>query len=301
MKSTKVGQAYCITFDYMQNLPCPNIQTSVIFYARQLWWYVFGVHNCVDNSATIYTYDELNGQKGANNVISILFQYLKTLPDLKKRTTLYLICGNCPGQNKNRIFVRFASLFVHILKLFRRIIGHSYLPNDQDFAVIKRKKDKLDAEIPSDWHSWIARARSTPSPFKAVHLDYTSFFNFEKCCSHLFLTSPKPAMKLKSYRMFEVSITSSHVEVKYDYKGSWFHIAIRNRIPPPLEITILELYNAPLAVPPANLKDIQTSQYLKKNTSLSYYEQFKAVCTNAPEPDVHVETSEDDSSSYDEM
>nr|CAI5821873.1 unnamed protein product [Callosobruchus analis] len=47
-----------ISFDYMQNLPLPNIPVQEIFYFRQLWVYAFQVHNLKTNKGHFYTYHE---------------------------------------------------------------------------------------------------------------------------------------------------------------------------------------------------------------------------------------------------
>ena len=43
-----------ISFDFQQNLPTPTLHHNDVFYARQLWTYNFGIHDCV--SGHIYMY-----------------------------------------------------------------------------------------------------------------------------------------------------------------------------------------------------------------------------------------------------
>lgn len=62
-----------LSFDYMQNLPLPHIRTNAVFYARQLWYFVFGIHKDGENSATMNCYHEAVGRKGQNEVASLLF------------------------------------------------------------------------------------------------------------------------------------------------------------------------------------------------------------------------------------
>ena len=38
-----------MTFDFEQNLPTPTLNHNDMFYARQLWTYNFGIHDCVSN------------------------------------------------------------------------------------------------------------------------------------------------------------------------------------------------------------------------------------------------------------
>lgn len=53
----------CISMDYMQNLPFPHIRTNEVFYSIQMWYYVFGIHNEANNSASMYCYDESIAKK----------------------------------------------------------------------------------------------------------------------------------------------------------------------------------------------------------------------------------------------
>ncbi|KAF2890993.1 hypothetical protein ILUMI_15180 [Ignelater luminosus] len=64
----EVGEIECVTFDFMQNLPLPYIPSNSAFYAHQLWYYVFGIHNFESEKATIYTYHEGIAKKGSTNV-----------------------------------------------------------------------------------------------------------------------------------------------------------------------------------------------------------------------------------------
>lgn len=136
-QDARESKATVISFDYMQNLPLPHIRTNTVFYARQLWYFVFGVHDLSDDSASMYVYDESIGKKGQNDVTSHLFHFLRNLENVTEN--LIIFSDGCAGQNKNYTMVRFLYFIVHVLKLFKTIIhifpvrGHSFLPNDQDF------------------------------------------------------------------------------------------------------------------------------------------------------------------------
>lgn len=51
----KAGEAMVVCFDYMQNLPLPHIRDNLAFRCRQLWYYVFGIHNLADDQCTSIT------------------------------------------------------------------------------------------------------------------------------------------------------------------------------------------------------------------------------------------------------
>lgn len=140
----KVG-AICI--DYMQNLQLPYIPVQETFYYRQLTVSVFCIHNLKDNSATFFVYHEGTGTKGPNEVCS----FLKTYLDMAMQSVehLYIFSDGCGAQNKNNTLIRFISALVS-LENFKTIDhyfpmrGHSFLPCDRDFAVLKRKIRKYD-------------------------------------------------------------------------------------------------------------------------------------------------------------
>nr|CAH7738846.1 unnamed protein product [Callosobruchus chinensis] len=65
-----------IAFDYIQNLPLPNISVQEIFYFRELWVYGFKIHNLENNTGHFYTYHEDQALKGPNEVCSFLYDYI---------------------------------------------------------------------------------------------------------------------------------------------------------------------------------------------------------------------------------
>ena len=96
-----------LVFDFMQNLQLPHIPVQEIFYMRQIWVYAFCVTNLKDNSSRVYLYSEGNAKKGANEVCSFIYDYIKNYCVPKTVQSLYLFSDGCPGQNKNHTFIRF--------------------------------------------------------------------------------------------------------------------------------------------------------------------------------------------------
>ena len=107
----------CLSIDFEQNLPLPHIPTNEIFYLRQLWVYVFCVHDSADNNASMYVWPESIAQRGANEVVSCLHHYLSSLTGVD---TLFLFSDSCPGQNKNSIVMHYLYSLVR-LGMFQRI------------------------------------------------------------------------------------------------------------------------------------------------------------------------------------
>lgn len=137
-----------LSFDYMQNISLPKIPVQDMYYYRQLTVPVFSVHNLKTTEAAFYIYHEGQAKKGPNEVCSFLLDYMNNvIPN--SITEIWLFCDGCPGQNKNNTVIRFLMAltaqqrFLKI-RLFFPIRGHSFLPSDRDFAVVKRCLRRVD-------------------------------------------------------------------------------------------------------------------------------------------------------------
>ena len=60
-----------ISFNFKQNFPLPHKPTGEIFYLRQVWLYVFGIHDCGSNAAMMYCWPESIARKGSNEVVCV--------------------------------------------------------------------------------------------------------------------------------------------------------------------------------------------------------------------------------------
>ena len=66
-----------ITFDFQQNLTTPNLHHNDMFYARQMWKYNFGIHDCVANQGHTFMWDETIAKRGSSEVVSSLQRFFK--------------------------------------------------------------------------------------------------------------------------------------------------------------------------------------------------------------------------------
>ena len=77
--------AYCskdavdmASFDFMQNLPTPNLtHNDVLKYKRQLWMYVFGIHDMVVDRGYMNLWDETVAKRGSLEVASCLRHFFE--------------------------------------------------------------------------------------------------------------------------------------------------------------------------------------------------------------------------------
>lgn len=137
-----------IAFDFMQNLHLPEVPVQDLFYLTQLSVNVFCIHNLNTGKAYFYLYHEGIANKGPNEVCSFIMDYITNYVDPDVRE-LRLYSDNCPGQNKNHTMVRMCMALVDSSRFtkvqqFYPVRGHSFLPCDRDFGVIKRSLRKID-------------------------------------------------------------------------------------------------------------------------------------------------------------
>lgn len=131
-----------LCFDFMQNLDLPKVPVQDMFYLRQLTANTFCVYNMKTGHSQFYLYHEGQAGKGPNVVASFLLDYIATYVP-HSVTELHLFSDNCPGQNKNHTLCR-VLLALTDTGRFQKIVhhfplrGHSYLPCDRKFSVIRR-------------------------------------------------------------------------------------------------------------------------------------------------------------------
>lgn len=298
----KHGKAMVISFDYMQNLPLPHIRNNAVFFCRQLWYYVFGIHNMGDDSVSMYTYDETTAKKGANDVTSLLFHFFVN-NDITSRD-LILISDGCPGQNKNYVMVHFLYCMVHVLNMFDTIKyifpvrGHSYLPNDQDFSLIGKLKNKVTVETHAEWDAIIESCRSSPTPFNVIKASQDMFFNMKAATESYFTKTPRPAVKLRGLRMYKINKSCEFLKVRESYSGPWLQCNIRSRRILPTELTLNKIYNESLPLNSAKIKNlIALSKVLTNPANCAFYESLQSKTNGEEEEDID---NEDNSSGCDE-
>ena len=138
---------YVCTFDLQKALPFPKLSTSVAYYKRNLYVYNLGVHSFNFKTGFMYVWDETEGGRGLQDVASGVAKHLKGNAGTHHQVILY--CDSCTGQNRNikmaltlLRFVQDPRVAVKTMDLKFMVSGHSFLPNDAEFGVIKSASKK---------------------------------------------------------------------------------------------------------------------------------------------------------------
>ena len=147
--------SYCMICDYAQNLGLPHFgeeQPADIYYFSELTVNIFGVADVTRKPTKMlaYGYHEGEGNKGGNNVASLVMKALNDLGWLKEGREgkrLSIVMDNCGGQNKNKYVLRLALYLVElnyfkVVELIFYIRGHTKNACDRLFNQLKKRWHK---------------------------------------------------------------------------------------------------------------------------------------------------------------
>ena len=104
LKENTDDSTVVLSFDYLQNLPLPNIPVYEIFYMRQLWVFIFCIHNINKEQSSTYAMKD-TGESLPTNLHFFFYYMTNELPPTVKN--LILFSDSCGGQNKNHTLIRF--------------------------------------------------------------------------------------------------------------------------------------------------------------------------------------------------
>lgn len=168
----------------MQNVHLPEVPVQDLFYLTQLTVNIFGIHNCKTGKSFFYIYHEGVASKGPNDVCSFLWDYIQR--EISENIQeLRLFSDNCPGQNKNHTMVRMCAALVESnrfkkVEQFFPIRGHSFLPNDRDFGVIKRRLKRFDRVFSVHEYTEIIIASSAQKNFTVMEVSGEEIIDFKQ-------------------------------------------------------------------------------------------------------------------------
>ena len=88
------------TFDLQAVLQTPCSNVSQAYYKRKLNSFNLSVYSLGDARATCFTWNETDGNRGADEIATSILLYIKSLPPTIRDVVLF--SDSCSGQNRNR-------------------------------------------------------------------------------------------------------------------------------------------------------------------------------------------------------
>ena len=155
---------YAFTFDLEKSLSFPKLTCQLAYYKRNLYVYNLGCHELSSKLGFMYCWDEVTGSRGSQEICACLVKHVKTRAPAAKHVVMY--SDTCTGQNRNwNIAMTLMKLVlsednnIEIIDQKFMQSGHSYLPNDCDFASIENFSKTQQIFCPNDWYNVIAKSR----------------------------------------------------------------------------------------------------------------------------------------------
>lgn len=227
-KEGKNTNILALSMDFMINISLPKVPVQELFYLRQLTINVFCIHYIKTNTATIYIHHEGQAKKEPDETCSFLKDFLSVAPQYDE---LHLYSDNCSGQNKNHALSKFL-LFLTDTKQFKKVEqffpvrGHSFLPCDRDFAIIKRALKDHDRIYSIHEITEIVIKSSKTKKFTVVEVDSCELiYNFKTWWPRYYKKSPvsqETVHKPRDQRKFFGISSLFHVKYNSAYPGVCF-------------------------------------------------------------------------------
>ncbi len=198
------------TFDFMQNLTLPNFadMTKDMYFFSLRNIHVFSIRDDGNGNQFNYLYDEGDGGKGANYVISMLFCFLMDRPQHFAALTIHLHADNCCGENKNNMVMQFFLLMVHLnflkhVELKFMIRGHTHCSIDGGHGIIKKEWRKRNVFSIEQAVQVIKESSPVAGTQHATILRPENFFNWAALLEKYFKKLPN----ILSFQKFEMDTT----------------------------------------------------------------------------------------------
>jgi len=166
----------CVDLGSVNSLP--KLSVGDVFYKNQLSCYALYVSNLGSKLCTIYTWNQTQAKRGAQELCSCL---LKHFESFEKIDDLIIWFDNCSGQNKSQINVAFYSFLAEqnkfesvTLKFFE--VGHSFNPCDSNAGVTEKKLRRFSKiETEAKMYSIMRDARTESPKFVVTEMNQKDF------------------------------------------------------------------------------------------------------------------------------
>jgi hypothetical protein len=211
------------TFDFQKVLTTPHGEVSILYYKRKLPTLNFTVYNAGDKRAKCYMWHEGIAKRGANEVSSCLYNFIKEHAE-KGVEEFRFWSDNCSGQNRNRIVF---TLYMLAAKEFNVTITHRFLEKghtqnegDSVHSVIERACSRKMIYVPEEWYCLVRWAKSEGDPYIVHEMQTKEFYNVKELLKNKNWINNTLNERVKWKLLREVKVSKEQfdrIEYKYEF------------------------------------------------------------------------------------
>lgn len=176
--------SFCaVTFDMQSVLQLPCGNESQLYYKRKLVMHNLTIYeSCAKRNAYCNIWLETDGMRGANEIGSVIYNYLSGLPSTVEHVSFF--SDSCSGQNRNQFLaavMMHATQVLHIEVIDHKFLipGHSQMECDSMHASIEHAKKFKSLYSVEDWKAVMTAARGK-KPYVVNQLHFNDFYNLKQ-------------------------------------------------------------------------------------------------------------------------
>lgn len=300
----------CVSFDLQKVLNTPHGESMLLYYSRKYAMYNMTFYESITRKGYCFLWGEMDGKRGANEICSILFNYLNAVDQRGATINLALYCDSCPGQNKNRqvmatilFFLNNVAVTVKTVTLNFLLPGHTYMPVDSMHACIESNYRKKIIWAPSEWPTIVTNARVRPENYEVSVLDHTFFKNWKKLQDEILPEKTKledgSKLTIKNLRRVFFIKNEDFFKVSKSFCGedNMIKVMLKKKRSCATNTTLIhepqKIYDTPLGINPAKYKDLM-NLCSKGIIPGRYHDEYKKMKTEKDVQDALMETDEED-------
>lgn len=254
------------TFDFQKVLQSPFGEVGIFYYKRKLNSYNFTLFELGNKTATCYMWHEGTAKRGANEVSSCLYDFIKVNAE-KGVKEFKFWSDNCAGQNRNRIVF---ALYLLVSKEFGVTIthrfmekGHTQNEGDSVHALIERESERRIIYDPDEWFCLVRWAKTEGIPYNVREMTSREFYNFKDLLTNRNWVKDERNEKVKWTQIREVRVVGKifdRIEYKYDFDDEPKTLVVlrstKRNTQRHNDFKISQAYESPVLIPIAKYKDL---------------------------------------------
>lgn len=186
-----VGKNFVVAvYDLQAVMPCPRGEVSSFYYVSKLNLLNFTITELGTKNTTCFVWHEGEGGRGANEIGSCVFMYLKSLHDKATEDfDIVFYSDNCCGQQKNKFMLAMYQYAINEFPKIKSIThkflikGHTQNEGDAVHSIIQRNINSAlkssPIYVPDQYITLIKTAKKKGTPFTVKELTHESFMNLK--------------------------------------------------------------------------------------------------------------------------